>query len=426
MSLKPGDIITGNTTGDDYEISSEIGAGGFAKVFLIMRLSDNSEYIAKEPLDYNQKMLKAIISEFTVLDTLEKKGIQHVCRAIELTEYQNQMGNMVPVLILEKAAGADLEKLMKNGPIAEKDALEIITKVAESLAGIHEAGYIHRDISPDNIFVDDLGGINEVTIIDFGIAALKSEHDTHVMVSMLAGKIYYSPPEQLDPSRGAQVSIGNDIFSTGATAIALLCGESQFLIYRQKAPQAPYDVHNELPAIDQHFRNVIYKSTWQDRGGRFATMKDMAKALGGGIPDESLPRIISDGKAHILVGNGPWIVGRKNDYDQQADIPIAETSVTKNYISRQHVEISQNSEGIFKATKCKNAVNEVFIKLNNRWIPNPPQGFPLGALHVEIALGYTATPPDEVDSNGNKLLPGPYKVIEFFPPKGDGTKLISI
>ena len=424
MSLKPGDVITGNTTGDDYEISSEIGEGGFGKVFLIMRLSDNSEYIAKEPKDYDKKMLKAINSEFTVLDTLEKKGIPHVCRAIELTEYQNQMSNMVPVLILEKAAGADLEKLMKNGPIAEKDTLEIITKVAESLAGIHEAGYIHRDISPDNIFVDDLGGRNEVTIIDFGIAALKSEHDTHVMVSVIAGKVFFSPPEQLDSNRGAQVSIGNDIFSTGATAIALLCGESQFHLYRGKAPQAPYDVHNELPAIDQHFRNVIYKSTWEDRGGRFATMKDMAKALGGGIPDESLPRIISDGNAHILVGNGPWIVGRKNDFDQQADIPIAETSVRTSYIHRRHIEVTKTSEGVFKLTNL--GLNGVFIKLNNRWIPTPPQGFPLGARHVEIALGYTANPPGEVDSNGNKLLPGPYKVIEFFPPKGDGTKLISI
>jgi len=424
MSLKPGDIITGNTTGDDYEISSEIGAGGFAKVFLIMRLSDNSEYIAKEPLDYNQKMLKAIISEFTVLDTLEKKGIQHVCRAIELTEYQNQMGNMVPVLILEKAAGADLEKLMKNGPIAEKDALEIITKVAESLAGIHEAGYIHRDISPDNIFVDDLGGINEVTIIDFGIAALKAEPDTHVLVSVIAGMRFFTPPEQLDSSRGAQVSIGNDIFSLGATAIALLCGEPQFTQYRSRAPSAPFDVHNEIPAIDQHFRNVIHKSTWADRGGRFATMKDMAHALGGGIPDESLPRIISDGKAHTLTGDGPWIVGRKNDFGPQADIPITETSVKRSYIRRRHIEVTKTSEGVFKLTNF--SLNEVFIKLNNRWIPTPPQGFPLGALHVEIALGYTATPPGEVDSNGNKLLPGPYKVIEFFPPKGDGTKLISI
>ncbi|MDE0953475.1 MAG: protein kinase [Candidatus Poseidoniales archaeon] len=423
MVLNPGDFIQGKTTGDDYEINSLICEGGFGKVFLITRLSDNSQYIAKEPKDLDKKLIKAIHSEFTVLDNLEKKNIPYVARAIEMTEYQNQMGNMVPVLILEKAGGEGLDKLMQNGPISEKDCLEIITKVAESLTGIHEAGYIHRDISPDNIFVEDLGGRNEVTLIDFGIAALKAEHDTHVMVSVIAGKVFFSPPEQLDSGRGAQVSIGNDIFSTGATAIALLCGEPSFTQYRGKAPSAPYDVHNEVPALDQHFRDVIYKSTWADRGGRFATMKDMAKALGGGIPDESLPRIVSDGRAYTLTGDGPWIIGRKNDLDQPANIPVAETSITKSYISRKHVDISKNSEGIFKLTNV--GLNDVMIKHNNRWMKTPKQGFPLGAKHVEIALGYTTTPPDETDADGNKLLPGPYKVIEFFPPKGDGTKLLS-
>ena len=146
---------------------------------------------------------------------------------------------MVPVLILGKAEGEPLDKIMQRGPISEDDCLEIITKVAESLTGIHEAGYIHRDISPDNIFVEDLGGRNEITIIDFGIAARKAEHDTHVMVSVIAGKIFYSPPEQLDSGRGAQISIGNDIFSTGATAIALLLGENDFVAYREELHQHP-------------------------------------------------------------------------------------------------------------------------------------------------------------------------------------------
>ena len=424
MAMKLGDFIQGKTTGDDYEIKSKIGEGGFGMAFLITRLSDNRDYIAKEPKDLDKKLIKALNSEFTVLDNLEKKNVPYVAKAIEMTEYLNQVGNMVPVLILEKAAGEGLDKLMQNGPIAESDCLDIITKVAESLTGIHAAGYIHRDISPDNVFVEDLGGRNEVTIIDFGIAALKAEHDTHVMVSLIAGKGYYSPPEQLDSARGAQVSIGNDIFSTGATAIALLCGEPQFTQYRANIPSAPYDVHNEVPTVDQHFRDVLYKSTWQDRGGRFATMEDMANALGGGIPDESLPRIISDGKAHTLTGDGPWIIGRKNDLDQPANVPVEETSITKNYISRRHIEVTKTPEGVFKLTNI--GLNEVMVKNNNRWVKTPKQGYPLGARHVEIALGYTTTPPNETDADGNKLLPGPYKVIEFFPPKGDGTKLISI
>jgi len=424
MALNIGDFLSDNN-GMDYEVKRLLGEGGFGKAWLVNRLSDGLECVAKEPKDLDKKLVKALNSEFTVLDNLEQKNVPYVVRAIAMAEYQNQMGNMVPVLILGKAEGEPLDKVMGRGPISEDDCLDIITKVAESLTGIHEAGYIHRDISPDNIFVDDLGGRNEITIIDFGIAARKAEHDTHVMVSVIAGKIFYSPPEQLDSGRGAQISIGNDIFSTGATAIALLLGENAFVAYRGRAPSAPYDIHNEIPNIDQHFRDVILKSTWKDRGGRFATMKDMAKALGGGIPDESLPRIVADGKAYTLTGDGPWIIGRKNHFDQPADIPVSETSTDKNYISRKHVELTKISDGVFILKNI--GLNDVMVKNQNRWIKtHKEKGFPLGAKHVEIALGYTTTPPDAVDSDGNKLLPGPYKEIEFFPPKGDGTKLITV
>jgi len=424
MVMNPGDFIHGNTTGDDYEISRFLATGGFGTVYLVLRLSDGAECIAKEPNDLEKKKIKALHSEFTVLDNLKTKNIPYVVRAIEMTDYTNGMGNKVPVLILEKAAGEGLDNLMKNGPMRENDCLDIITKIAEALTGIHEAGYIHRDISPDNVFVADLGGRNEVTLIDFGIAALKAEHDTHVMVSVIAGKGFYSPPEQLDSGRGAQVSIGNDIFSTGATAIALLCGESKFTAYRANAPQAPYDIHHEIPNIDPHFRDVIYKSTWGDRGGRFATMSDMSKALGGGIPDESLPRIIADGMAYTLTGNGPWIIGRKNDLEQPAEIPVAETSINHNYISREHVQIKMREVGVFQLTNI--GKNSVWVRGKKRWTEIKPHGYPLGHQHTEIALGYTATPPTDLDADGNKLLPGPYKVIEFFPPVGDGTSILTI
>ena len=84
------------------------------------------------------------------------------------------------------------------------------------------------------------------------------------------------------------------------------------------------------------------------------------------IPDESLPRIIADGKAFPLTGDGPWIIGRKNDFDQQADIPVSETSTNKNYISRKHIEISKVADGVFVLKNV--GLNKVMVKNQNRWI----------------------------------------------------------
>ena len=155
MSMKIGDFLN-DSNGNDYEVKSELGEGGFGKVYLIVRLNDGLECVAKEPKDLEKNLIKALNSEFTVLDNLEQKNVPYVVRAIAMGEYMNKMGNMVPVLITEKAEWEPLDKVMKRGPISEDNCLDIITKVAEALTGVHEAGYIHRDISPDNIFVDDL------------------------------------------------------------------------------------------------------------------------------------------------------------------------------------------------------------------------------------------------------------------------------
>ena len=62
---------------------------------------------------------------------------------------------------------------MLKGPISEDDTLDIGKKICETVVGLHKSGYIHRDIKPENIMLDDLGGRNQVTFIDLGIAAFR-------------------------------------------------------------------------------------------------------------------------------------------------------------------------------------------------------------------------------------------------------------
>ena len=64
------------------------------------------------------------------------------------------------------------------------------------------------------------------------------------------------------------------------------------------------------------------------------------------------------------------------------------------------------------------------------WIKNNGRGLKCQLMVTHwvqdmLVLGYTLTPPKETDSDGNKLQPGPYKIIQFFPPKGDGTTLLT-
>ena len=276
-----GDIVSGK---DDYEVTQFINSSGFGETFFVNRLSDNKICVATFPRDAAPSSFSTPVhSEFKILDDLKQKNVPNVVRAIEVIEYQNQVGNMVPVLVTEAASGESLVEVMARGPMAEDHCLEIITKIAEAVNYIHEAGYIHRDIVPDEIFVEDIGGRNNVTILDFRIAAPLAEDKVNGITNLIAGRSFYSPPEQLDASRGSNVSIYNDIFGTGATAVALLLGQPGFDKFRSAAPTPPYDmlllVPDELSNIDNNFRDIIYKSTSYEPSDRFATMADMVDAL---------------------------------------------------------------------------------------------------------------------------------------------------
>jgi serine/threonine protein kinase len=420
--LNNGDIFTGNDTNEDYEVLKRLGSGGFGDTYLVGRMSDGEEFVAKIPNKTDQRIIQCLINEFNVLKTLEAKGVPHVVRAVEMSSFKDSFGTDHVILIMEKAELNTLENVIRQGVLSFDDTLEIISKCAEGLKGIHDAGFIHRDIAPDNIIVDDVGGQNIVTIIDLGIAAAKAEKDTHVLVSMIAHKVFYSPPEQ---SLEQKVSIGNDIYSLGATAVSMLVGFDPQI----SRHVGPLDLHNYLTGMDEHFRQVIMKATWDTRAGRFATMQDMYDALGGKIPDESMPRIIADGKTILLQGDGPWIIGRGIDDVSYPPgfVPINETSTSGTYIGRKHACIERRSDGVLMlydgnredGTPSKNGTKV----LHKRWMDVPALGFPLGKKFIEIALGYSNNPPPIKDKDGNVLQPGPYKTIEFWPPQTSGTIL---
>lgn len=414
-----GDFVNSEKSGEDYEVIGTLGSGGFGTVWRVNRLSDNQHFAMKTP-DTNDKphiKIKALKKEYEVLCNLRDKGVPNVVHAVDMCYYFDNANNKLPALIMTLAKGESIATWMLKGPISEDDTLDIGKKICETVVGLHKSGYIHRDIKPENIMLDDLGGRNQVTFIDLGIAALKAENDTHVMVSMLAHSRHWSPPEQINDSSVA--SIGNDIFSTGATLFAMLLGSEKSGNYWARAINPPHDIHNEISSVTKHTRDVIYKSTWYERSGRFPTMNEMFLAIGGGIPNESLPRIIADGKAYPLIGDGPWIVGRKCDLSGKADIPIIETSSLGNYIHREHAIITKLSGNIFNLKRHPKATkNGVWCKISTRWNEVPELGINLGARYELLSLGYTTKPPMP------DIKPGAYKEFEFFPPSGDGTKIL--
>ncbi|MFV1258456.1 serine/threonine-protein kinase, partial [Klebsiella pneumoniae] len=106
--------------------------------------------------------------------------------------------------------GTDLRTRLKDAPLPVAEAVEIAVQVADGLAFAHERGVVHRDIKPQNIFLDRDG---KPKIGDLGLARSSDGEDRMTMTGTSYGTPSYMSPEQI---RGvADIDIRSDIYALG-------------------------------------------------------------------------------------------------------------------------------------------------------------------------------------------------------------------
>ncbi len=127
--------------------------------------------------------------------------------------------NGTAYMIMENIEGVLLKDYLdKQGAVDTETAMSIIMPIIEAVKKIHSKGIIHRDISPDNIFITDE---NEIKVFDFGAAQLNGSKEGMAAEPVI--KVGYSPLEQYrDNSRQGFYT---DVYAVGAILYQLLTGE---------------------------------------------------------------------------------------------------------------------------------------------------------------------------------------------------------
>ena len=161
--------------------------------------------------------------------------------------------NNTAYMVMDYELGESLQEILTRKKVLNQDELlSAMNPIIDGVKSIHEAGFIHRDIKPGNIFIRVDG---EPVLLDFGSARKSVSKHKRTLTSLFSKG--YAPIEQYETSEGDNQGPWTDIYSLGAT------------MYRCIAGMAPADAVDRSSAII-HTGQDTYVTALEIGDGRYA------------------------------------------------------------------------------------------------------------------------------------------------------------
>ena len=199
-----------------YQLERQLGAGSFGEVWLAFDPLLKRSVAIKFPREdraWTPGEIDQFLAEGRKVARLEHPNI--------LPIYDVNYQGSTCYLVSKFVAGGDLTRLI-SGQVPPAEAAELVAAVAEALHFAHLRGFVHRDVKPANILVDDE---RRPYLTDFGLAA--TEEDLLAETGGFRGTLAYMAPEQ---ARGDshRVDARADVHSLGVVLYELLTGRRPF------------------------------------------------------------------------------------------------------------------------------------------------------------------------------------------------------
>lgn len=222
--MMPAGAVTAVTTGtlimDTYEIEKLINSGGMGEVYRGRNIHNGEPVAIKivlPALAHDPKIVALFQKESTVLSRLSHDAIVRY----HTFTIDRSIGR--PCMVMEFVSGTPLAERIEQGPIPLDEVKVMFRRVASGLDKAHRAGVVHRDLSPDNVILEE-GSVDHAKLIDFGIAKSASFGGGTLLGGQFAGKFNWVAPEQLG-AFGGLVDGRSDIYSLALLVAAASRGK---------------------------------------------------------------------------------------------------------------------------------------------------------------------------------------------------------
>lgn len=270
-------IYTANEQIYKYTLMKYIGGGNFGEVWLAKDASLNSycalKLLPKEETTIDERLLEAKIG-----NRLQHTNVVNIKYA-DVIQYGKNNNSVVAIAMPFYKNGSIMSKLNSRNFLSITTAIKFLIDVLRGLEYLHESGYYHCDIKPNNILIGDNG---EYVISDYGITCYSPSH------TAVKPRQCYLPHTSPETIKNNIYDARTDIYQLGLTAFRLINGiteiKSDFISNRDGFTNSILDgkivTDNKYqPYVPRKIRRIINKAVSTNPEERYQTALEMRRAL---------------------------------------------------------------------------------------------------------------------------------------------------
>lgn len=227
------DPLVGQVLDGRYRVDARIAVGGMATVYRAVDTRLDRVLALKV-------MHPGLAADATFVDRFirEAKSVARLAHPNVVQVFDQGTDGSYVYLAMEYVAGCTLRDVLRDrGALQPRAALDILEPVLAALGAAHRAGFVHRDMKPENVLIGDDG---RVKVADFGL--VRSVDTVTNTSGAVLGTVSYLAPEQIEQPGAADARV--DVYACGVVLYEMLTGEK------------PHD--GDSPAI------VLYKHLHED------------------------------------------------------------------------------------------------------------------------------------------------------------------